>query len=53
MSFIKAIFGTKNARDLKALQPLVNTINSLETQMQKMSDEQLKAQTPKLKQLLP
>ena len=46
---LQLIFGTKYERDLKKLKPLVEVINSLETQMQKLSDEELQAQTPKLK----
>lgn len=46
---IQLIFGTKYDRDLKKLKPIVETINSFEEKMQKMSDEELKAQTPKLK----
>ncbi len=52
MNIFKAIFGTKHDRDIKALKPLVQKINSLEPQMQQMSDEELKAQTPKFRQML-
>jgi preprotein translocase subunit SecA len=43
------IFGTKYDRDLKKLKPAVEVINSLEEKMKQLSDEELKAQTPKLK----
>lgn len=46
---LQMIFGTKYDRDLKKLKPIVEVINSLEAQMQKMTDEQLKAQTPALR----
>ena len=49
---MKKIFGTKQDRDLKRLIPLVKEINNLEEQMQKLSDEELKAQTPKFKSQL-
>jgi preprotein translocase subunit SecA len=49
MNPLQLIFGTKYDRDLKKLRPLVDQINALESQMQKMSDEELKAQTPKLR----
>ena len=49
---IKMIFGTKNDRDLKALKPLIKTINDLEEDIKKLSDEELKAQTPKFKKLI-
>lgn len=46
---LQIIFGTKFDRDLKKLKPIVATINSLEEKMKSMSDEELKAQTPKLR----
>ncbi|WP_372652043.1 preprotein translocase subunit SecA [Halobacteriovorax sp.] len=49
---IKTIFGTKNSRDLKNLKPYVQKINELEEKMKSMSDEELKAQTPKLKEMI-
>ncbi|MBZ5667201.1 MAG: preprotein translocase subunit SecA [Acidobacteriia bacterium] len=39
------IFGTKNEREVKRLQPRVVAINALEPEMQKLSDEQLRAKT--------
>lgn len=48
---LKTIFGTQNDRDIKILQPIVEKINSLEGKISKLSDEELKAQTPKLKKL--
>ncbi|MDO9181867.1 MAG: preprotein translocase subunit SecA, partial [Bacteriovorax sp.] len=52
MNPLQLIFGTKYDRDLKKLKPFVEQINALEAKMQKMSDDELKAQTPKLKALL-
>jgi preprotein translocase subunit SecA len=49
---LQLIFGTKYDRDLKKLIPLAEKVNALEPLMIKMSDEELKAQTPKLKQML-
>ena len=46
------IFGTKHEREMKKIQPLVDQINSLESQMQNLSDDQLKAKTPELKDRL-
>ena len=46
---LKAIFGTKHDRDVKAMRPLVKQINDLEEQMQKMDDITLQAQTPKFR----
>jgi preprotein translocase subunit SecA len=39
------IFGTKNERDVKRMMPRVQAINALEPEMQKLSDEQLRAKT--------
>jgi len=49
LNALTKVFGSKNERDLKRLQPLVERINALETEVQAMSDDQLKAQTPKFK----
>lgn len=49
---LKKIFGTKHDRDIKALKPLIQKIASYEPHMEKMSDEELKAQTPKLQSYL-
>ena len=49
---LKKIFGSKYERDLKAAQPIVRLINSLEPTISKLSDEQLKAKTPEFKQRL-
>jgi preprotein translocase subunit SecA len=42
--------GTKHERDIKRLMPLVAEINALEPRMQDLSDEELAAQTPRLKE---
>ena len=47
--FLTQIFGSKNERDLKKLQPLVEAINALEPEMKAMDDARLKQQTPRLK----
>ncbi|MCB9060902.1 MAG: preprotein translocase subunit SecA [Halobacteriovoraceae bacterium] len=52
LHIIKKVIGTKNDRDLKTMKPLVVKVNELEEMMRKMSDEELQAQTPKLKKLL-
>jgi preprotein translocase subunit SecA len=49
---IKMIFGTKYDRDLKKLKPYVEQINALESKMKQLSDSELQAQTPKLKEKL-
>ncbi len=52
IDFLKVIFGTKHTRDIKKLMPIVNQINSFEDSMRKKSDEELKAQTPKFREML-
>ncbi|MBV8051393.1 MAG: preprotein translocase subunit SecA [Acidobacteriaceae bacterium] len=42
---IAKVFGTKVERELKRLAPRVQAINALEPEMQKLSDEQLRAKT--------
>ncbi len=49
---IQKIFGTKNERDLRKLQPYVSAINELETKIQKLTDDQLRAKTAEYKEKL-
>jgi preprotein translocase subunit SecA len=49
---LKKIFGSKNERDIKKMQPLVQRINALEEEYQKLSDDQLKAKTAGFKERL-
>ncbi len=51
-SLLTKVFGSKNERELKKITPVVDRINAFEPQMQSMSDEALKAQTPLLKERL-
>lgn len=46
----KKIFGTGNERELKSIRPLVDKINSLEPEMEKLTDEQLRAKTAEFKE---
>ena len=39
------VFGTKNEREIKRLQPRVEAINALEPEIQKLTDDQLRAKT--------
>jgi preprotein translocase subunit SecA len=39
------VFGTRNEREIKRMMPLVLAINALEPEMQKLSDDQLRAKT--------
>jgi preprotein translocase subunit SecA len=51
-SALKAIFGSRNDRLLKQFRKSVDSINALEPDMEKLTDEQLQAKTPELKQKL-
>jgi preprotein translocase subunit SecA len=44
-TLIHKIVGTKNERELKRLQPRVDTINGFEVQLQGLSDDDLRAKT--------
>jgi preprotein translocase subunit SecA len=46
------IFGTKHEREVKAILPIIASINALEPQMQALSDEGLAAQTAKFRHQL-
>ncbi|RMG86123.1 MAG: preprotein translocase subunit SecA, partial [Candidatus Dadabacteria bacterium] len=46
------IFGSKNDRELKRIRPIVERINELEPRFQALSDDELKAMTPRFKERL-
>ena len=52
LNTIKRIFGTRNDRELKQMKPIVDGINKLETHMKKLSDDELRAQTTKFREML-
>ncbi len=52
LNLLTKVFGSKNERELKKLQPLVEQINSLESNIQSLSDADLKAQTARFKERL-
>ena len=52
MGLIQKIFGSKNQRELKKLQPIVDRINELEPTIKAKSDAELKAMTAEFKQKL-
>jgi len=52
LGLIEKIFGTYSSRELKRIYPIVNKVTALEEQYKAMSDAELKAMTPKLKQRL-
>ncbi|MDD5427971.1 MAG: preprotein translocase subunit SecA [Candidatus Omnitrophica bacterium] len=46
---LKKIIGTQNERAIRHLRPIVEQINSLEPQVSKLSDDELKAKTPEFR----
>ncbi|MBY0273891.1 preprotein translocase subunit SecA [Candidatus Binatia bacterium] len=51
-ALVKKVIGTKNDRELKRLWPLVDEINSLEEEVAKLSDAELRARTASFKERL-
>ncbi|HUV78091.1 MAG TPA: preprotein translocase subunit SecA [Desulfobacterales bacterium] len=51
-NLLTKVFGSKNERELKKIQPAVEKINALEPRIQAMSDDELKAQTQLFKDRL-
>jgi preprotein translocase subunit SecA len=49
-TLIGKVFGTKNERVIKGLMPQVQAINALEPQMQKLTDDELRAKTAEFRQ---
>ena len=50
--FIKKLIGTHNDREIKRIQRHVEAVNALENEIKALSDGQLKAKTPQLKDKL-
>jgi len=49
-NLIKKIVGSKNERELKRIQPLIQRINQVESKVSPLSDDQLRAKTSELKE---
>ena len=49
-SLLTRVFGSRNERQLRQLNRIVAKINALEPEMQKLSDDQLKAKTPEFRE---
>ena len=50
MGFLKKLFGDHTEHELKKIYPIVDRIEALEPEMQKLSDEELRAKTEEFKQ---
>lgn len=51
-SIVKKLFGTYSDREIKRILPIVDKINGLEADMQKLSDKQLRAKTDEFRSRL-
>ena len=49
-SLLTKVFGSKNERELKKIQPVVDQVNALEPSIQSLNDAELKAQTQRFKE---
>ena len=47
-----ALFGTHSERELKRIDPIIKKIESMDEEMQALSDEELKAKTAEFKERL-
>ncbi|MCK5308231.1 MAG: preprotein translocase subunit SecA, partial [Zetaproteobacteria bacterium] len=47
---LKKVFGSKNEREVKRMEPLVESINVLESKMEALSDDELSGLTPKFQE---
>ena len=52
MSLLSKVFGTHSEREVKRILPLVDKIEALGPEYEKLSDEELKAKTPEFKERL-
>ena len=52
LNVVKKIVGTSHERKMKRVRPILEVISSLESRMQRLTDDELKAQTAKFKQKL-
>ncbi len=52
LTILQKFFGTKNERELKRLQPVVERINSLESEISRLTDEELSRKTLEFKERL-
>ncbi len=49
-NLLSKVFGSKSDKDIKKIQPIVDKINALGPEMEKLSDDELKAKTQGFKQ---
>ena len=51
-TFLERIFGSHSDREIKRIDPIVNKIEALDGEMQKLSDEELRAKTDEFRERL-
>ncbi len=52
LKFLEKLFGENNEAKVKSIQPIIEKINSLEAEISKLSDEELKGKTPYFKNII-
>lgn len=52
MGLLSKVFGTYSSKELKRIKPLADFMESLDEEMQKKTDDELKAKTPEFKERL-
>lgn len=52
MGLIQKLFGTHSEHELKRIYPIIDTIEAMEPEMQKLSDEELRGKTAEFKERL-
>lgn len=52
MKLLEKIFGTYSEREIRKIEPIIDRIEALESEMQKLSDAELRAKTPYFKKRL-
>ena len=50
--FATSLFGTRHAREMKRVQPIVDAINAEDERLHSVSDEELRGQTAKLRAII-
>ena len=51
-TIVRRIVGSKNDREIKKIQPVVEQVNALEPRISSLSDEQLQTKTAEFRQRL-
>ncbi|MFC1500949.1 preprotein translocase subunit SecA [Elusimicrobiota bacterium] len=52
LNLFKSIFGSQNERNMKKIQPIVDSINAMESDLEKLSGDSLKAKTDEFRSRL-